>query len=128
MESGQGGATRRPRTCCHGGARPTLCPRGCCQRQNPLHRQWHRPKRVPAPPFVAALNARTGLPPLKIRDYAAAGRATVATAIKGIAAAPDASWLLLAEPGNADAFARAIHRGLIAEPAKLRAEARATAE
>jgi glycosyltransferase involved in cell wall biosynthesis len=70
-------------------------------------------------PFVSARNEAIGLSPMKIRDYASAGKATVATAFRGIADLADEPWLFLAEPENVECFASAISMALSADSASI---------
>lgn len=79
-------------------------------------------------PFVRERNQSIGLSPLKIRDYAAAGRVIVATALPGILDFADEPWLFSAEPENAAAFAAAIRSALAADRSLAEACARAFAE
>ncbi|MGE4184032.1 MAG: glycosyltransferase family 4 protein [Hyphomicrobiaceae bacterium] len=78
-------------------------------------------------PFAFS-NEVTGLAPLKIRDYAAAGRPCVATAISGITALGNEPWMFLASPKDAAGFADGIAKALASEPKSTQAMARAYAE
>lgn len=69
---------------------------------------------VAVAPFVAARNARIGLSPLKLYDYAAAGRVIVATDLPGIADLRGQPWLQLARPHDAAGFADAVVTALAA--------------
>lgn len=59
-------------------------------------------------PFNAGRNARIGLSPLKIRDYAAAGRAIVSTTIEGVADPRGGDWIQLTAPDDPAAFAAGV--------------------
>ena len=68
-------------------------------------------------PFISERNNSIGTSALKIRDYAAAGRAILATETEGIAPLDDRDWIALCAPDDPAAFAeRAI--GLIGDPAE----------
>jgi glycosyltransferase involved in cell wall biosynthesis len=75
-------------------------------------------------PFVARRNEKTGLSPLKLRDYAAAGTPCVATAISGITNLEGEPWIRLAPPGDDEAFADAIKGFLLADTTSIRRKAR----
>jgi len=75
-------------------------------------------------PFRRARNERVGLSPLKIRDYAAAGRPVVASELAGIKELASQPWLFLAEAENPDALATAINHCLDSNPAMLGKQAR----
>jgi glycosyltransferase involved in cell wall biosynthesis len=83
---------------------------------------------VAVAPFSRARNESTGLSPLKIRDYAAAGAVTVATAVSGIRELGDEPWLMLAEAEDPASFASAIERALAVDAASARRRAREYAE
>ncbi|MEI8394553.1 MAG: glycosyltransferase family 4 protein [Rhodospirillaceae bacterium] len=69
-------------------------------------------------PFTTGRNCRIGLSPLKIRDYAAAGRAILAADIAGISTLDREPWLALFAPESvADFASRAIE--LIRDPDHL---------
>jgi glycosyltransferase involved in cell wall biosynthesis len=63
-------------------------------------------------PFVSARNERIGLSPLKLYDYAAAGRVVIATALPGIVDLAGQPWLHLAKPHDARSYAYAIVNAL----------------
>jgi glycosyltransferase involved in cell wall biosynthesis len=79
-------------------------------------------------PFLRIRNERVGLSPLKLRDYAAAGRPVVATELGGINELASEPWLFMAEPENPHALARAIERCLDSDLPALDRQARAYAE
>lgn len=79
-------------------------------------------------PFKNRHGDLTGLSPLKIRDYAAAGRRVVASDLPGVRQRDNPSWLRLARPGDAQAFADAIAEGLDHGSPQEEIEARAFAE
>lgn len=81
-------------------------------------------------PFVTARNSAIGLSALKIRDYAATGRAILSTEIEGVAPPDDREWILMCPPDDADAFAQAAIAAMNdeAERARLGIAARAYAE
>jgi glycosyltransferase involved in cell wall biosynthesis len=79
-------------------------------------------------PFHHRRNARIGLSPLKIRDYAAAGRACVATDLGGIDELRGEPWMFLARAGDAESYAEAIAAALAADPSIVARRARAYAE
>jgi glycosyltransferase involved in cell wall biosynthesis len=83
---------------------------------------------VAVAPFHRRRNERIGLSPLKIRDYAAAGRPCVATDLGGIDALRGEPWMFLARPGCAPAHADAIAAALAADRAGMCRSARAYAE
>lgn len=60
---------------------------------------------VATAPFVSERNSKIGLSPLKIRDYAAAGRAIVAADIAGISEFGRAGWLLVHRPDSIEDLA-----------------------
>lgn len=79
-------------------------------------------------PFHRRRNERIGLSPLKIRDYAAAGRPCVATDLGGIDELREESWMFLAQAEDAESYAAAIEAALNADRGKVGASARAYAE
>jgi glycosyltransferase involved in cell wall biosynthesis len=79
-------------------------------------------------PFIAARNARIGLSPLKLYDYAAAGRVVVATALPGIIDIAPQPWLHLAAPHDARSYARAITDALTVDRENAERRARTFAE
>jgi len=79
-------------------------------------------------PFKNRHGDLTGLSPLKIRDYAAAGRRVVASDLPGVRQRNNPAWLRLANPGDARAFALAIAEGLDHGTPEEETEARAFAE
>ena len=79
-------------------------------------------------PFVAARNERIGLSPLKLHDYAAAGRIVVATELPGISDFGDQPWLHLAKAHDAASYANAIDDALSADRQTAEASARIFAE
>lgn len=83
---------------------------------------------VAVAPFHRARNERIGLSPLKIRDYAAAGRACVATELGGIQELRDEPWMFLARAEDASSCADAIVSALAADRAAVSKSARAYAE
>ena len=72
-------------------------------------------------PFTRERNAEIGLSPIKIRDYAAAGRIVVAADIEGVRELSEAGWLFPHVSDDADDLARVIRR-VIAIPGPERAE------
>jgi glycosyltransferase involved in cell wall biosynthesis len=82
---------------------------------------------VCAAPFVAVRNQRIGLSPLKLYDYAAAGRMVVATDLPGIGDWRGEPWLHLAKPHDAAAFAAAIRAALASDRSAVEVAARACA-
>jgi len=78
-------------------------------------------------PFRKARNARIGLSPLKIRDYAAAGLPVITSNLPGLDTFQQESWITLVEPENARAFADAIIRWLDDPDEQRRLTARAYA-
>lgn len=70
-------------------------------------------------PFVRQRNERIGLSPLKIRDYAAAGRPCVATNLPGIAELAGEPWMYLVPPEDSVALADAISQALAGEIEQL---------
>lgn len=79
-------------------------------------------------PFVRARNQSIGLSPMKIRDYAAAGKVTVASAFDGITDLANEPWLFLAEPENLESFASCMARALASNITELGTAARRAAE
>ena len=80
-------------------------------------------------PFVSARNERIGLSPLKLHDYAAAGRIVVATDLPGISDFGDQPWLHLAKTHDAASYAKAIDGALSMDrPQAAEAAARSFAE
>ncbi len=79
-------------------------------------------------PFVSARNERIGLSPLKLYDYAAAGRVVVATALPGIVDLAGQPWLHLAKAHDACSYARAIVSALDCDRGAAEQAARAYAE
>jgi glycosyltransferase involved in cell wall biosynthesis len=79
-------------------------------------------------PFIAARNARIGLSPLKLYDYAAAGRVVVATSLPGIVDISPQPWLHLAAPHDACNYAQAIRDALTVDREKAERQARTFAE
>ena len=61
-------------------------------------------------PFTRERNAEIGLSPIKIRDYAAAGRIVVAADIEGVRELSEAGWLFPHVSDDADDLARVIRR------------------
>ncbi len=59
-------------------------------------------------PFTSGRNTRIGLSPMKIRDYAAAGRAILASDIPGISAPGGESWITVCVPDSAEELAAGI--------------------
>ena len=78
-------------------------------------------------PFHHRRNARIGLSPLKIRDYAAAGRPCVATDLGGIDELRGEPWMFLARAGDAESYADAIAAALAADPSVVAERARSYA-
>jgi glycosyltransferase involved in cell wall biosynthesis len=83
---------------------------------------------VAVAPFHRRRNARIGLSPLKIRDYAAAGRPCVATDLGGIDELRDEPWMFLARAESAQSYADAIDAALAADLPALSRQARTYAE
>jgi glycosyltransferase involved in cell wall biosynthesis len=83
---------------------------------------------VAVAPFAAARNARIGLSPLKLHDYAAAGRVVVATDLPGIAGIAPQPWLHLAKAHDAASYAAAIDQALGGDRTFAERAARAYAE
>ena len=79
-------------------------------------------------PFVSARNERIGLSPLKLCDYAAAGRVVVATALPGIVDLAGQPWLHLAKAHDARSYARTIVSALDGDRRAAEISARAYAE
>ncbi len=79
-------------------------------------------------PFVSARNERIGLSPLKLHDYAAAGRIVVATELPGISDFGHQPWLHLAKAHDAAGYAKAIEAALSTDRQTAEASARAFAE
>ena len=79
-------------------------------------------------PFVSARNERIGLSPLKLYDYAAAGRVVVATALPGIVDLSGQPWLHLANAHDARSYARAIVSALDCDRRAAEISARVHAE
>ena len=79
-------------------------------------------------PFISARNRRIGLSPLKLHDYAAAGRVVVATDLPGISDYRSEPWLHLAAAHDAASYAQAIVGALGSDMVAAEAAARATAE
>lgn len=75
-------------------------------------------------PFVSARNQRIGLSPLKIRDYAAAGRPIAATQLPGIGELGEQPWIRLYEPENSEALAQGLCDLLAQDLEELGARAR----
>ena len=71
-------------------------------------------------PFTRERNAEIGLSPIKIRDYAAAGRVVVAADIDGVRELSAAGWLFPHASDDPDDLARVV-RGVIARSATERA-------
>lgn len=63
---------------------------------------------VAVAPFVHERNASIGLSPLKIRDYAAAGRPIVAAEVAGLSELAEAGCLVTHQPDSAEDLARKI--------------------
>lgn len=61
-------------------------------------------------PFTAERNSEIGLSPIKIRDYAAAGRIVVASNIDGIGELESAGWLLTHRPDDPADLAAVLRR------------------
>jgi glycosyltransferase involved in cell wall biosynthesis len=61
-------------------------------------------------PFTRERNAEIGLSPIKIRDYAAAGRIVVAADIEGVGELSEAGWLFPHASDDADDLADVIRR------------------
>lgn len=81
-------------------------------------------------PFVSERNNSIGLSALKVRDYAACGRAILSTEIEGVAPPDDRDWISICAPDDPDAIAAEAIR-LIAsaeERARLGQAARTYAE
>lgn len=78
-------------------------------------------------PFHRRRNERIGLSPLKIRDYAAAGRPCVATDLGGIDELREEPWMFLARAEDAESYAAAIGSALRADRESIAAAARAYA-
>lgn len=78
-------------------------------------------------PFHRRRNERIGLSPLKIRDYAAAGRPCVATDLGGIDELREEPWMFLARAEDAESYAAAIEAALRADRASVGVAARAYA-
>ncbi|MCH8275430.1 MAG: glycosyltransferase [Armatimonadetes bacterium] len=70
-------------------------------------------------PFVRRRNERSGSSALKIRDYAAAGRAVVAADLPGIREFAEAGWLVLHRPDDPKSLAEEI-LNLLHDPARRR--------
>ncbi len=79
-------------------------------------------------PFVSARNARIGLSPLKLYDYASAGRVVVATELPGIVDLEPQPWLHLAKAHDGADYARAITDALDGDRQTAELAARAFAE
>ncbi len=79
-------------------------------------------------PFHHRRNARIGLSPLKIRDYAASGRPCVATDLGGIDELRGEPWMFLARAGDGESYAAAIAAALACDPSTVAKSARAYAE
>jgi glycosyltransferase involved in cell wall biosynthesis len=82
---------------------------------------------VAVAPFHRRRNERIGLSPLKIRDYAAAGRPCVATELSGIEELRQEPWMFLARAENAESYAGAIAAALSSDRDSIGAAARAYA-
>jgi glycosyltransferase involved in cell wall biosynthesis len=67
---------------------------------------------VAVAPFARSRNESTGLSPLKIRDYAAAGAIIVSSAVAGIRELGGEPWLVLVEPEDPALFATGIEAAL----------------
>ncbi len=83
---------------------------------------------VAVAPFAAVRNACSGLSPLKLYDYAAAGRIVVATDLPGIAELHAQPWLHLAAPHDASQFAAALANALTGDRTSAERAARGYAE
>lgn len=59
-------------------------------------------------PFIRERNVETGCSPIKIRDYAGAGRATVSSNIPAVAEHSSTDWLMLFEPDDVADLARCL--------------------
>lgn len=59
-------------------------------------------------PFTRARNEQIGLAPIKLRDYAAAGKPVIAARLPGIIELEAAGWLRTHEPDDAEDLARVI--------------------
>ena len=70
-------------------------------------------------PYIRRRNERIGLSALKIRDYAAAGRAVVAADLPGIRELAEAGWLLLHRPDDPGSLADEV-LNLLHDPARRR--------
>ncbi len=70
-------------------------------------------------PYVRRLIERTGSSALKIRDYAAAGRAVVAPDLPGIREFAEAGWLVLHRPDDPRSLAEEV-LNLLHDPARRR--------
>ncbi|MGD9601763.1 MAG: glycosyltransferase family 4 protein [Gammaproteobacteria bacterium] len=67
-------------------------------------------------PFTVERNAEIGLSPIKIRDYAAAGRIVVASGIEGIRDFESAGWLFTHRADDPDDLATTIRRVMSMPP------------
>ncbi|MBF0246635.1 MAG: glycosyltransferase family 4 protein [Alphaproteobacteria bacterium] len=56
-------------------------------------------------PFIRERNVKTGCSPIKIRDYAGAGRVTVSSNIPAVADHSSRDWLILFEPDDVEELA-----------------------
>ena len=68
-------------------------------------------------PFISRRNSAIGLSALKLRDYAAAGRAVVAADLPGIADHAEAGWLVLHRPDDPQDLADKVE-ALLADPVR----------
>lgn len=59
-------------------------------------------------PFIRERNVETGCSPIKIRDYAGAGRAVVSSNIPAVAEHSSTDWLMLFEPDDVAELARCL--------------------
>ncbi len=57
-------------------------------------------------PFIRERNVKTGCSPIKIRDYAGAGRAVISSNIPAVSKHSSTDWLVLHEPDNVEEFAQ----------------------
>jgi glycosyltransferase involved in cell wall biosynthesis len=99
-----------------------VCARSCLGSNPPVSFLGSRPPTeanvalnaadIAVAPFVVARNESTGLSPLKIRDYAAAGAVVVASAVAGITQMGGEAWLFLVTPGDPHSFAVGIEEAL----------------
>ncbi len=79
-------------------------------------------------PFTSQRNKRIGLSPLKVRDYAAGGLPVASTLLPGLEQLKNETWIHLAEPENAEGFARALMKQLEGDSKAQGRLARAYAE